>query len=304
MPRVTLIALAFLMLICRTAYGQDAPSQSDRFKLYNLCAPVRLVIEKLPNDLASIGLSEAQLEALAESRLRVADLYEEDALTFLHIEASRYVVQLQYRKPVIDVASSETGLIRTLSKVAEVRDGTAAGVMLEVSRLLDQFLAEYLRVNEPACRPENIPERAVRDNTEIKRPEPSDGGSRETERTGGTGGIRWGRMWPVPESEQVEPSVHRTGEGVTSPRLIHKVDPEYSNEARDAKLQGTVMLAVEVWEDGKAHNIRVLRSLGMGLDEKAIEAVRQWTFNPGRKDGKPVKVAAQIQVGFRIVVRP
>ena len=95
--------------------------------------------------------------------------------------------------------------------------------------------------------------------------------------------------------------VFRIGGGVSSPRLLHKVEPEYSEEARKAKYQGTVMLAVEVWEDGIAHNIRVLRSLGLGLDEKAMQAVRQWRFAPGRKDGKPVRVAAQIQVSFRLL---
>ncbi len=95
--------------------------------------------------------------------------------------------------------------------------------------------------------------------------------------------------------------VFRIGGGVSSPRLLHKVEPEYSEEARKAKYQGTVMLAVEVWEDGIAHNIRILRSLGLGLDEKAMQAVRQWRFAPGRKDGKPVRVAAQIQVSFRLL---
>lgn len=95
--------------------------------------------------------------------------------------------------------------------------------------------------------------------------------------------------------------VFRIGGGVSSPRLLYKVEPEYSEEARKAKYQGTVMLAVEVWEDGLAHNIRVLRSLGLGLDEKAVEAVKQWKFSPGKKDGKPVKVAAQIQVSFRLL---
>ena len=60
--------------------------------------------------------------------------------------------------------------------------------------------------------------------------------------------------------------------------------------------QGTVVLQVEVHEDGKAHNIRVVRSLGLGLDEKAVQAVEQWKFIPGRKEGKPVKVAATIEV--------
>ena len=87
---------------------------------------------------------------------------------------------------------------------------------------------------------------------------------------------------------------------VSPARVIHMVEAEYTEEAKIAELQGTVLLAVEVWEDGLAHNIRVLRSLGLGLDEKAVEAVTKWKFSPGKRDGKPVRVAAQIQVTFRL----
>ena len=93
----------------------------------------------------------------------------------------------------------------------------------------------------------------------------------------------------------------RVGEGVTAPKLTYKVEPEYSKEAREAKLGGTVVLAIEVWEDGKAHNIRVRRSLGLGLDEKAIEAVEQWMFVPGEKGDVPVKTRANVEVNFRLV---
>ena len=95
--------------------------------------------------------------------------------------------------------------------------------------------------------------------------------------------------------------VFRIGGGVSSPRVLLRVEPEYSEEARKAKYQGTVLLAIEVWEDGLAHNVRVLRSLGLGLDEKAIEAIQKWKFSPGRKEGKPVRVAAQVQVSFRLL---
>jgi TonB family protein len=95
--------------------------------------------------------------------------------------------------------------------------------------------------------------------------------------------------------------VFRVGGGVSEPRLIYKVEPEYSEEARKAKYAGTVVLAVEVWPDGQAHNIRVVRSMGLGLDEKAIEAVEKWKFAPGLKEGKPVRVAATIQVNFRLL---
>ena len=111
---------------------------------------------------------------------------------------------------------------------------------------------------------------------------------------------------PPPEPSQPEepkPEEPEPDAKATYPRLLVKVEPEYSEEAREAKLQGTVMLAVEIWEDGLAHNIRVLRSLGLGLDEKAIEAVQKWKFAPGRKNGVPVRVAAQIQMSFRLLTR-
>ena len=88
---------------------------------------------------------------------------------------------------------------------------------------------------------------------------------------------------------------------VVSPRVLYKEEPSYTDEAKAAKLQGAVVLQVEVWEDGRPHNIRVRRSLGLGLDEKAIEAVRLWRFAPGTKDGKPVRVTAQIEVSFRLL---
>jgi len=94
---------------------------------------------------------------------------------------------------------------------------------------------------------------------------------------------------------------YRVGNGVSAPILLFKKEPEYSEEARKAKYQGTVVLSIEVDPSGRAVNPRVLRSLGLGLDEKAVEAVRQWKFKPGYKDGKPVTVAATIEVNFRLL---
>jgi TonB family protein len=88
----------------------------------------------------------------------------------------------------------------------------------------------------------------------------------------------------------------------TQPALIRQVQPEYTDEARTAKVQGTVVLRLEIDPGGKvAHaGIRVVRSLGLGLDEKAIEAVKQWTFQPATKDGVPISVPATIEVNFRM----
>jgi periplasmic protein TonB len=95
--------------------------------------------------------------------------------------------------------------------------------------------------------------------------------------------------------------VYRVGGGVTAPMLVFKREPEYSEVARAAKYQGTVTLYVEIGPDGQARNIRVLNSLGLGLDEKAIDAVSQWQFRPGMKAGVPVTVAATIEVNFRLL---
>lgn len=95
--------------------------------------------------------------------------------------------------------------------------------------------------------------------------------------------------------------VYRIGGGVSAPALTLKVEPEYSEEARKAKFQGTVVLEIVVDEHGMPRNIRVLRPLGLGLDEKAIEAVQRWRFRPGMKDGKPVATQAQVEVNFRLL---
>jgi TonB family protein len=92
--------------------------------------------------------------------------------------------------------------------------------------------------------------------------------------------------------------------GVTAPVLLYKTQPDYTEEARKARYQGTVLLYIEVDPSGHATNIRVQRSLGLGLDEKAIEAVRQWKFKPGTRDGNPVTVSATIEVNFRLLDTP
>src|ERR1700734_855835 len=94
--------------------------------------------------------------------------------------------------------------------------------------------------------------------------------------------------------------VFRPGRGVTPPRPIYSPDPEFSEEARKAKYQGTCTLMIVVATDGHPINIRVVNSLGMGLDEKAIETVRTWRFEPGQKDGHPVNVEMAVEVDFHL----
>jgi TonB family protein len=92
----------------------------------------------------------------------------------------------------------------------------------------------------------------------------------------------------------------RVGGGVSAPKAIYAPDPEYSEEARKVKHMGTVVLWLVVGPDGKPRDIKVLRTLGLGLDEKAIEAVRNWRFEPAMKDNKPVAVQINVEVNFHL----
>lgn len=93
----------------------------------------------------------------------------------------------------------------------------------------------------------------------------------------------------------------RVGGGVSQPAVIYKVDPEYSEEARKAKYSGTVLLQLIVDVDGRAKAIKVVKGVGLGLDERAIEAVQKWKFAPGKKNGQAVAVYATVEVNFRLL---
>lgn len=110
---------------------------------------------------------------------------------------------------------------------------------------------------------------------------------------------------PQPPTASVENAAttgaYRIGGGVSQPKLIHKVEPEYSGEAHRAKLQGIVQIELVVDEHGVPKDLKIKRGLGLGLDEKALEAVAKWRFQPGTKDGKPVPVIATVEVNFRLL---
>jgi TonB family protein len=88
---------------------------------------------------------------------------------------------------------------------------------------------------------------------------------------------------------------------ITQPTLISKTEPEYSEDARKARLQGTVLLRIEVDTHGLAQNIVVSQSLGLGLDDRAVAAVKKWRFVPGKVNGKPAAVVAYVEVNFRLL---
>jgi TonB family protein len=95
--------------------------------------------------------------------------------------------------------------------------------------------------------------------------------------------------------------VVRGGLGVEAPLIDTRVEPGYTDEARIGRHEGAVELEVEIDADGHPRNLRVVRSLGLGLDEKAIEAVRLWRFKPARRDNKKVAFRALLEIEFRLL---
>jgi periplasmic protein TonB len=94
--------------------------------------------------------------------------------------------------------------------------------------------------------------------------------------------------------------IYKVGGGVLAPELIYAPDPEFSDEARRAKYQGIWVVSLIVDAQGNPQRVQVVRHLGMGLDEKAVEAVRRYKFKPATLQGRPVPVEVNIEVNFRI----
>jgi TonB family protein len=114
--------------------------------------------------------------------------------------------------------------------------------------------------------------------------------------------LRMGDGDPLIPGNPAKPTtgVYRVGNGVTAPIVTFKFGPAYTRKARSKHVEGTVVFYLEVGPDGSAHNIMAIHALDPGLDQKAIEAVSQWKFRPGMKDGVPVTVAATIKVTFQL----
>ena len=108
---------------------------------------------------------------------------------------------------------------------------------------------------------------------------------------------------PLPPFVDEDRSVYmpyRAGAELEIPRLLHKVEPEYTKEARAARLEGTTMLSVVISSNGIPGEIKVIKSLDHGLDQKAVEAARKWRFQPVLKNGKTIDQKATIKMSFRI----
>lgn len=106
---------------------------------------------------------------------------------------------------------------------------------------------------------------------------------------------------PAMRAQDVDGEPLRVGPGVTPPKLRHKKEPEFTAQARDAHVQGTVVLRLIVNKDGRPTDVTVISPLGFGLDERAVDTVKTWTFVPGQKNGQAVPILAHVEVNFRFL---
>ena len=122
----------------------------------------------------------------------------------------------------------------------------------------------------------------------------------------GLGNKRGHTIGNAPEGEGIGSDagikgVARFGVPTKPAQVIYQVDPEFSEDARRAKFQGVVILMIEVGTDGRTHNPKVVEDPGLGLGQKAIEAVEQWRFRPAQRGGTPVASTARVEVHFHLM---
>ena len=115
--------------------------------------------------------------------------------------------------------------------------------------------------------------------------------------------LAFGAARPDAPAQEPENDVVRLGPGITVPKLTYKVEPAYSRAGEDAGVQGVVLIEIVIDKAGLPQDITVLSPLGFGMDERAVQSVSQWRFQPATREGKPVKVRAQVEVHFRMLGR-
>ena len=156
--RLIMAASLAVTLITSTAVGETSTVEErhDRFQLFANCEPMGFLVEELNEDAAKIGLGEESIQAAGESRLRSARLYNADALQYLYIQVTvtgqAFNTAMQYKKIVHDPLSGEIGSATAwYANSTGTHAGNSGFILSSVSRHLDEFLVEFLRVNEEAC---------------------------------------------------------------------------------------------------------------------------------------------------------
>ena len=160
MPRLILPAVALALALAAPASAAENVTELDRFKLWNSCKPMRLVVERLDRDATAIGLTRRDLTVAARSRLRAARLYSTDyeraAWSRLYINVTvvetAFSIAIGYGKNVLDLATADVGNADTWDHGATgTHRRNSSYILSGLSRLIDTFIDEYLRVNRDAC---------------------------------------------------------------------------------------------------------------------------------------------------------
>ena len=108
---------------------------------------------------------------------------------------------------------------------------------------------------------------------------------------------------PAPSSapDKIPASIRRVGGGVSPPVVLTAPEPEFSDEARKKHISGSVLVYLQISEEGQVEKVHVIRGVGYGLDEKAMEAIQQYVFKPAMENGHPVRVEINVEVNFQLI---
>ena len=152
---VLLIAAALALCPAAPVLAEDV-TRSDRFKLWNNCRAMDLAVEGLPQDAADIALTRGAIETAVRSRLRAARLYDADVAAFLYVNVNvlgrAFSIRVEYNKPLFDPASDQFFSATTWNSGSTgTHGGNGSYILSSVSRHMDKFIDEYLRVNADAC---------------------------------------------------------------------------------------------------------------------------------------------------------
>jgi TonB family protein len=218
---------------------------------------------------------------------------------FAHIDLSSY--HLPLKRPAGGGGGDRSVLPVSRGRLPKQSPRPFTPPMILVTAKEPLLLMEPAMLTAPEMPTANLPQWGdPLSNNSVSSSGPGTRGGMGSGDNGGVGPGKGPRYGPGPGGPGGDGSTTVHG-AFTAPKVIYQVDPEFSEEARRAKHYGTVILVVDVDATGRAVNVRVARSLGLGLDEKAVEAVSRWRFRPGMRSGKPVTVPATIEVNFHLL---
>jgi len=282
MPRSLSSLIAALILCCSAAWGQSADLVSTLEKHI-------VVLRNYYTDVSLTFDSDGKLISGGTPGFGPTDgqLYVE------HAQITNDRLMLVGERPVFfwDSNASQfrlTNIGRRSEVHVNLPSGKPVGEVLP--QLLKRILLEQSELQQIKCLDSD---EKIQDNMAVRKPKASKKAATNLPDAQSLSELP---MWCFPGGERA----YRVGRGVRAPKATYAPDPAYSEAARQKKLQGTVVLALIVDELGKPSTIIVTRPLAHGLDEKAVDAVRIWTFKPATFQGQPVPVGVNVEINFRL----